>query len=56
MVISDVLLKSSTALREKDVLHVTDTHLSEDSKIWSKAMGKTKTLSFPSALTFTANH
>lgn len=29
---------------------------SEDSKSWRKAVGKTKTLSFPVVLTFTANH
>lgn len=50
MVTSDGLPKFSTALREKPVSHVTDTHLSEDNKSWMKAVGKTKTLSFPSVL------
>lgn len=56
MLTSDEFLIFCITVREKDVLHVPLTCLSEDSKSQMKTVVKTKTLSFPAVLTFTAKH
>lgn len=55
MLTSDGFLIFCITVREKDVKHVPVSCLSEDSKSQRMAVVKTKSLSFPPVLSFTAS-